>query len=120
MRPVSRRAMSPSVVPVGGSPNDRTPSALERVLTRDRPMLRAIPITVVLTIVAVALVLISLAYWRRGAFALGMAMLLAGVLRAVLSDRTIGVLAVRGKKFDLLFYFGAAAVMVLLTVGINT
>ena len=38
-----------------------------------------------------------------------MAMLLAGVLRAVLSDRTIGVLAVRGKKFDLLFYFAAAA-----------
>ena len=83
-------------------------------------MLRAIPIAAVLTIVAVALVLISLAYWRRGAFALGMAMLLAGILRAVLSDRTIGVLAVRGKKFDLLFYFGAAAVMVTLTVGFNT
>ena len=47
-------------------------------------------------------------------------MLLAGILRAVLSDRTIGVLAVRGKKFDLLFYFGAAAVMVTLTVGFNT
>jgi hypothetical protein len=81
-------------------------------------MLRAIPIAVVLTIVAFALLLISFAYWRRGAFALGMAMLLAGILRAVLSDRTIGVLAVRGKKFDLLFYFASAAVMTVLTVGI--
>ena len=78
-------------------------------MTADRRLLRAIPITLVLTIVAVALVLISLAYWRRGTFALGAAMLLAGLLRAVLSERTIGVLAVRGKRFDLLFYFLTAA-----------
>ena len=88
-------------------------------MTAGRPLLRAIPITVVLTIVAAALVLISLAYWRRGAFALGMAMLLAGLLRAVLSERTIGVLAVRGKGFDLLFYFTSAAIMLGLTVGIS-
>ena len=87
-------------------------------MTADRPMLRAIPITVVLTIVAFALVLISLAYWRRGTFALGMAMLLAGMLRAVLSERTIGVLAGRGKPFDLLFYVGAAAFMLALAIGI--
>ena len=92
---------------------------MERRVTTDHPMLRAIPITVVLIIVAGALVLISLAYWRRGAFSLGMAMLLAGVLRALLSDRTIGVLAVRGKKFDLLFYFGIAAFMFVVTVGIS-
>jgi hypothetical protein len=82
-------------------------------------MLRAIPITAVLIIVAGALVLIALAYWRRGAFALGMAMLLAGGLRATLSDRTIGVLAVRGKKFDLLFYFATAAFMIVAAVGVG-
>ena len=87
-------------------------------MTADRRLLRAIPITVVLTIVAVALVLISLAYWRRGTFALGAAMALAGLLRAVLSERTIGVLAVRGKGFDLTFYFVTAALMIGLTVGI--
>jgi hypothetical protein len=73
----------------------------------------------VLIIVAIALVLIALAYWRRGAFALGAAMLLAGVLRAVLSERTIGVLAVRGKEFDVLFYFLTAALMMGLTIGIS-
>lgn len=88
-------------------------------MTADRRLLRAIPITLVLIIVAVALVLISLAYWRRGTFALGAAMLLAGVLRAVLSERTIGVLAVRGKGFDLLFYFLTAAFMMGLTIGIS-
>ena len=89
-------------------------------MTADRrPFLRAIPITLVLTIVAVALVLIAFAYWRRGAFGLGVAMLLAGVLRAVLSERTIGVLAVRGKGFDLFFYFTAAAFMLVVTVGIG-
>jgi hypothetical protein len=82
-------------------------------------VLRAIPITIVLTIVVGALVLIALAYWRRGTFALGAAMLLAGFLRAVLSERTIGVLAVRGKGFDLLFYFLAGAFMIALTIGIT-
>lgn len=88
-------------------------------MTADRRLLRAIPITLVLIIVAAALVLIALAYWRRGAFALGAAMLLAGVLRAVLSERTIGVLAVRGKRFDLFFYFLTAALMMGLTIGIS-
>src|SRR5664279_4362683 len=78
--------------------------AAERALTADRPILRAIPIAVVLSIVAGALLLIAFAYWRRGTFALGVAMLLAGVLRAVLSERTIGVLAVRGKGFDPVSY----------------
>jgi len=88
-------------------------------MTSDRPILRAIPIAIVLAIVAFALILISLAYWRRGTFALGIAMLLAGVLRAALSERTIGVLAVRGKTFDLLFYLGVAAFMLALTLAIT-
>ena len=88
-------------------------------MTADRRLLRAIPIAMVLSIVAVALVLISLAYWRRGTLALGCAMVLAGLLRIMLSERTIGVLAVRGKGFDLLFYFGTAALMIGLTVGVT-
>lgn len=82
-----------------------------------RPILRAIPITVVLSIVAAALVLIALEYWRRGTFALGFSMLLAALFRVVLSERTIGVLAVRGKGFDLFFYFATAAMMLALAIG---
>ena len=82
-----------------------------------RPILRAIPITVVLSIVAAGLLLIAFAYWRRGTFALGVSMVLAALFRIVLSERTIGVLAVRGKGFDLLFYFATAAMMLALAVG---
>ena len=83
----------------------------------DPRVIRAVPITVVLTIVAAALIMIALAHWRRGAIGLGLAMLVAGLLRALLSDRTIGVLAVRGKRFDVSFYLLSAAVMIILTVG---
>ena len=83
-----------------------------------RPVLRAIPITAVLSIVAAGLLLIALDYWRRGTFALGVSMVLAALFRIVLSERTIGVLAVRGKGFDLLFYFTTAAMMLALAVGV--
>ena len=67
--------------------------------------------------VVVALVLISLAHWRRGAFTLGLAMGVAGTLRWVLSERSAGVLAVRGRRFDVLFYYGCGLGLVLLTVA---
>lgn len=83
-----------------------------------RSVARAIPIAIVLAIVAVGLVLIALAHWRRGTVALAFAMLLAGVLRAVLSERVIGVLAVRGKGFDLVFDFAVGAFMLALAIGV--
>jgi len=87
-------------------------------LTSARQLLRAIPITVVLSIVAAAMVLIALDFWRRGTVALGMSMLLGGVFRAVLNERSIGVLAVRRKAFDLLFYFAVATMMLALAIGV--
>lgn len=87
-------------------------------MTTGRAMVRAIPISIVLAIVAFGLVLIALAYWRRGTAALALAMLLAGVLRAVLSERVIGVLAVRGKGFDVAFYLLVGAMMATLAVTV--
>ncbi|ACV77683.1 DUF3017 domain-containing protein [Nakamurella multipartita] len=87
-------------------------------MTTGRAMVRAIPITIVLAIVAFGLVLIALAYWRRGTAALALAMLLAGLLRAVLSERVIGVLAVRGKGFDVSFYLLVGAMMATLAVTV--
>ncbi|WP_280758859.1 DUF3017 domain-containing protein [Prescottella agglutinans] len=54
----------------------------------------------VLLVVAVAFVLVLADRWRRGALVLGGAMLLAAVLRAVVSPDRVGLLAVRGKGFD--------------------
>lgn len=83
----------------------------------DRRVLRAIPITVVLAVVAVALILIATAHWRRGAFTLGIAMLVGGTLRWSLSERSAGVLAVRGRRFDVLFSYVLGLFLILLTVG---
>ena len=87
-------------------------------MTSSRALVRAIPITVVLAIVAFGLLLIALAYWRRGTVALAFAMLLAGLLRVLLSERVIGVLAVRGKVFDVTFYALVGAAMLALAIGL--
>lgn len=83
-----------------------------------RSVARAIPITVVLAIVALGLVLIAVAHWRRGTGALAAAMLLAGGLRLVLSERVIGVLAVRGKLFDVTFYLVTGVALLVLALGV--
>ncbi|HEY5882641.1 MAG TPA: DUF3017 domain-containing protein [Nakamurella sp.] len=87
-------------------------------MTKSRALVRAIPITIVLAVVAFGLLLIAFAYWRRGTTALAFAMLLAGLLRAVLSERVIGVLAVRGKGFDLTFYIVVGVTMAALAIGV--
>jgi hypothetical protein len=56
--------------------------------------------------------LIAWGHWRVGGYAVGAAVLLAGVLR--LSLRNPGILAIRGKAFDGFFYLllGAALVVI--------
>lgn len=56
--------------------------------------------------------------WRRGATLLGGALLLAGGLRAILSDRRAGLLAIRGRGADVLSYtaLGLALVAVAATI----
>ena len=78
----------------------------------------ALPPTGFLLIALLGLLLIALAHWRRGTAALAFAMLLAGLLRVVLSERVIGVLAVRGKGFDVAFYAVVGAFMLALAIGV--
>lgn len=54
----------------------------------------------VVLVVAGAFVLVLADRWRRGALVLGGAMLLAALLRAVVSPDRVGLLAVRGRGFD--------------------
>ncbi|NLU81820.1 DUF3017 domain-containing protein [Rhodococcus sp. HNM0569] len=68
---------------------------------------RHAPILLVLVIVLVAVGFVLADRWRRGAFVIGLAAVVAGVLRLVLSDDAAGLLAVRSKAFDV----GALAVV---------
>ena len=75
-------------------------------------------LTAVLAVVAIAFFRIGLQHWREGTTELGVALLLAAVLRAALPDRTAGLLAVRPRRVDVLTYtvFGLVVILVSLTI----
>lgn len=53
-----------------------------------------------LVVLAVGLLTVAFGYWRRGTEYVGVAVILAMVLRLLLPTRTVGMLAVRGRLFD--------------------
>ena len=62
---------------------------------------------VVTVVILVAVVLVLSDRWRRGAVVFGAATLLAGAIRIALPTDRVGLLAVRGQRFD------AAALLVI-------
>ena len=69
---------------------------------RRRNWLAQWPITLVLIGVGVAMVLIGLDYFRRGAVLLSASVLLAAFLRLLLPEADAGMLVVRSRKVDVL------------------
>ena len=67
---------------------------------RARSWWRQWPITVVLIGVGLALTLVALDYFRRGAVVLAGSVVLAAFLRLLLPDRDAGLLAVRSRRVD--------------------
>lgn len=63
-------------------------------------------------LIVVGLVLVAMAYWRRGVTAIAAGAFLACVFRLFLPARRVGWLAVRGRAFDVGFYavFGLAII----------
>jgi Protein of unknown function (DUF3017) len=77
--------------------------------TRD---LRDSPFIFVL-VVAAAGIAFSAFHWRRGVEVVGLAVVLGGVLRAVVTERQAGLLAVRHRGFDVVCYVAlGAAIMI--------
>jgi len=77
------------------------------------------PLLAVLLVVAAAFVLVLADRWRRGALVLGGAMVLAAFLRAVLSPDRVGLLAVRGKGFDVAAMAVVGATIITLAASID-
>lgn len=73
----------------------------------------------VLVVVAAAFGLVIADRWRRGALVLGGAMLFAAVLRAVLAPDQVGLLAVRGKGFDVAAMTLVGAAIIALAASID-
>ena len=80
---------------------------------------RCIPMALVLVVVAAALILVLADRWRRGAFVLGVAVLLAAVCRGALPTSAVGILAVRSRVVDTATMASVGAAIVVLAVSID-
>ncbi|HEY3736272.1 MAG TPA: DUF3017 domain-containing protein [Jatrophihabitans sp.] len=73
---------------------------------------RAFVAILVLIAAAVIYLVASPDHWRRGSFVIGIAMLVAGLLRATLPARDVGLLAVRGRWRDTAIYVVLGVIIV--------
>lgn len=78
-----------------------------------------LPLLAVAVVIAAAVVLVLADRWRRGAFVFGGAVILAGALRWALDSDQVGVLAVRGKRFDVAAMLTVGGVIMALAVSID-
>ncbi|MEV0801876.1 DUF3017 domain-containing protein [Kribbella sp. NPDC050281] len=67
------------------------------------------PLVVSLLVAATGLVILTFYDWRNGVLIFAGSVVLAGLLRATLSDTAAGLLHVRGRMFDTAFLIAAGA-----------
>lgn len=70
------------------------------------------PVLTVAGIGLVAAVLVAAGFWRRGALLIGIGVGVAAVLRLLLPEDRVGVLAVRGRTQDVATMAGVCAAVV--------
>jgi hypothetical protein len=77
-----------------------------------------VPFAVVMLIVTIGIVRIVMYHWRQGTVLIGVALVVAAVIRILLSDQRAGLLAVRTRKVDFLLYggFGGMILFIALTI----
>lgn len=73
---------------------------------------------VILLVGLVAFVRILDYHWRQGALLIGGALLLAAVFRLALADHKIGLIAIRGKRTDVILYSSLGLLILLIALTI--
>ncbi|MBW8767355.1 MAG: DUF3017 domain-containing protein, partial [Geodermatophilales bacterium] len=73
---------------------------------------------VVLLAVAVGLLLVTFEHWRRGLVVMGLALIGAAVLRALLPVRRVGFLPVRGRPIDVVLLAGTGVTLTVVALAI--
>jgi len=96
--------------------SQRPPLYLRRPLLAG--FLRQWPLLVVIVIVGVGLLLVAAERWRGGLVVMGLALVLAGLLRLLLPVRRIGFLAVRSRPVDVALSLGAGLALALIALAI--
>lgn len=77
------------------------------------------PASLVGALALVGMLLVLTQHWRRGAILLGVALIVAAVLRAFVPIERAGLLAIRGRPVDVLCYGGFGVALVVLAVQIT-
>ena len=72
------------------------------------------PLVLSLLVAATGLIVLTFYNWRNGVMVFAGAVLLAGLLRASLSDTAAGLLHVRGRMFDTALLLGVGAAIITL------
>ncbi|MQA83313.1 MAG: DUF3017 domain-containing protein [Streptosporangiales bacterium] len=75
-----------------------------------------IPFLLILIGVAVGLATVGMHHFKRGSVLIAAALMLGAVLRLVLPERQAGLLAVRGRAFDVLTFVALGAGIALMAV----
>lgn len=83
------------------------------------PALAHLPFALVLALVAVAFVRIAQFHWREGTVLIGGALLVAALLRAVLSPEQAGLIVIRGRGVDVLIYAGLGVLILFVALTIT-
>lgn len=81
-------------------------------------LVRQLPLLVTLVAVAVGLLLVTVAHWRRGLVVIGVALVGAALLRLLLPVRRVGFLAVRSRLVDVLLLAGAGVALAVVALSI--
>jgi hypothetical protein len=90
-----------------------------RVPTRHGRSLVYLPFAAVMIFVVTGMLRIVMYHWREGTVLIGGSLLLAALLRVVLSDEQIGLIAIRSKVIDTFLYSGFGLVLILVAVTLT-
>ena len=74
-------------------------------------LLRQLPLLAVLVTVGVGLLIVTVGVWRRGLVVIGLALVVAALLRLLLPERRAGFLAVRSRPVDVVLMAGAGVAL---------
>jgi hypothetical protein len=81
-------------------------------------LLRQLPLLVVLMVVAAGLLQVTFEHWRRGLVVVGLALVGAALLRALLPVRRVGFLAVRSRPVDVVLLAGTGLALTVVALMI--
>ena len=84
------------------------------------PLSVHVPFALVAAVGLFGLLWIALKHWRIGASLIGLTLLLAAVLRLVLANEQVGLLAIRSRGIDLLLYSGLGLMILVVALTIHS